>query len=71
MRSSPMTTPQTARPIQWLSWGDLNAFFGLFLDNLLNLVVVTGLLVTVFEFPAEFALTHMIRARRSACSSAT
>jgi adenine/guanine/hypoxanthine permease len=55
-----MTETNTTRRVQWLSWGDLNAFFGLFLDNLLNLVVVTGLLVGVFQFPAEFALTHMI-----------
>lgn len=44
----------------WYSWGDLNAFFGLVLDNLLNLVVLTGLLTQVFGFPAEFALRYMI-----------
>ena len=40
--------------------GDINAFFGLTLDNLLNLVVLTGILVGVFGFPVEFALTHMV-----------
>lgn len=46
--------------IKWIAWGDLNAFFGLMLDNLLNLVVLTGLLVGVFRFPQEFALERMI-----------
>ena len=35
--------------------GDVNAFFGLMLDNFANLLAV-GLLTTVFEFPTNFAL---------------
>ena len=46
--------------VEWIAWGDLNAFFGLMLDNLLNLVVLTTLLAGVFGFPLEFALTHMV-----------
>lgn len=43
----------------WFSAGDLNAFFGLLLDNLANLVVLTGILVG-FGMPAGFIFTHMI-----------
>jgi AGZA family xanthine/uracil permease-like MFS transporter len=40
--------------------GDLNAFFGLMLDNVTNLVLLTGILTGVFGFPREFIFTHMI-----------
>lgn len=42
------------------SSGDLNAFFGLMLDNVTNLVLLTGILVFGFGFPKEFIYTHMI-----------
>jgi len=45
---------------RWATWGDLNAFFSLFLDNILNLVVLSGLLSGVFGFPVEFVLTRMV-----------
>lgn len=44
----------------WLSLGDLNAFFALVLDNLVNLVMLGGLLTFGFGMPAEFVLTRMI-----------
>jgi len=44
----------------WATTGDLNAFFGLMLDNVANLVVLTGILSGVFGFPACFVFTHMI-----------
>ncbi|MDH5721250.1 MAG: hypothetical protein OEZ13_11655 [Spirochaetia bacterium] len=40
--------------------GDLNAFFALFLDNLVNLVILTGILAGVFGFPLEIIMTKMI-----------
>jgi len=40
--------------------GDINAFFALFVDNTVNLVILVGLLTGVFGYPVEFALTHMI-----------
>ncbi len=43
-----------------LGTGDVNAFFALFVDNTVNLVILVGLLVSVFGFPARFALTHMV-----------
>jgi len=43
-----------------VQWGDLNAFFGLMLDNITNLVILTGILVGVFGYPAEKIYTLMI-----------
>ena len=45
---------------QWARPGDLNAFFGLALDNLADLVLTVGLLATVFDYPAQFALGHLV-----------
>lgn len=51
-------TPRRNYP--WFVPGDLNAFFGLLLDNVANLVVLTSILAGVFGFPARFVFTHMI-----------
>ncbi|OWK37702.1 permease [Fimbriiglobus ruber] len=40
--------------------GDVNAFFGLVLDNVGNLILMASLLIGVFQFPAEFVLSRMI-----------
>ncbi|MBM4396727.1 MAG: MFS transporter [Deltaproteobacteria bacterium] len=40
--------------------GDLNAFFALLLDNVVNLVVLAGILAGAFGFPAEFVVTRMV-----------
>jgi adenine/guanine/hypoxanthine permease len=47
-------------PYQWAQPGDLNAFFGLMLDNVTNLVVLTGILVGVFGYPAGKVYSLMI-----------
>ena len=57
--------PSKKRPMKppsyrWAAAGDLNAFFGLAIDNLANLVLIVGLLAANFGFPADFALHHMI-----------
>jgi AGZA family xanthine/uracil permease-like MFS transporter len=44
----------------WYAAGDVNAFFGLAVDNLTNLVVLAGLLVGVFGFPADLVLYRII-----------
>jgi len=44
----------------WAQWGDLNAFFGLMLDNVTNLVILTGILVGVFGYPANSVHSLMI-----------
>jgi AGZA family xanthine/uracil permease-like MFS transporter len=45
---------------RWAQWGDLNAFCGLMLDNVTNLVILTGILVGVFGFPAGSVYRLMI-----------
>jgi adenine/guanine/hypoxanthine permease len=47
-------------PYRWASPGDLNAFFGLSIDNLAVLVLTVSLLATVFGYPAQFALSHLV-----------
>jgi len=38
----------------------VNAFFGLALDNLADLVLAVSLLATVFDYPVQFALSHFV-----------
>ena len=45
---------------RWATPGDINAFFGLTLDNLADLVLAVSLLVAVFGYPAQFALSHLV-----------
>lgn len=44
----------------WAARGDINAFFGLMLDNIGNMILMASLLVGVFKMPADFVLTRMI-----------
>jgi adenine/guanine/hypoxanthine permease len=44
----------------WATRGDINAFFGLMLDNLAVLTLMVGILAGKFGLPAEFALSHMV-----------
>ena len=55
----PEPSPQTAR-YQWATTGDINAFFGLVLDNIAGLFLILSLLVGIFGFPADFVVTRMI-----------
>ena len=45
---------------QWAAPGDVNAFFGLMLDNIADLLLTVGLLSAVFGFPTNFALQYMV-----------
>ena len=45
---------------RWYGPGDVNAFFGLAVDNLTNLVVLAGLLVGVFGFPSDLVLYRIV-----------
>ena len=45
---------------RWATPGDINAFFGLSLDNLADLVLAVSLLATVFDYPVQFALAHLV-----------
>ncbi len=40
--------------------GDVNAFFGLMLDNIGDMILMAVLLTGVFQFPRDFVLTKMI-----------
>jgi AGZA family xanthine/uracil permease-like MFS transporter len=56
-----MTEPSSSRSLsyRWAAPGDINAFFGLMLDNVVNLAVLAGILVFGFGFPAELVYTRM------------
>jgi AGZA family xanthine/uracil permease-like MFS transporter len=50
----------SSKKYRWAAPGDVNAFFGLMLDNIADLLLTVGLLAVAFEFPAEYALRNMI-----------
>lgn len=45
---------------QWAAPGDVNAFFGLMLDNIAGLVITVSMLHGIFQFPVDFTLRYMI-----------
>jgi len=45
---------------RWATLGDLDAFFGLMLDNVTILVLFSSILSGVFGFPLEFIFTKML-----------
>ncbi len=45
---------------EWATVGDVNAFFGLMLDNVANLLLTVSLLDLAFAFPTEVALRNMV-----------
>lgn len=51
--------PTPGQGIRWFTLGDVNAFFGLMLDNVVNLAVLAGILVGGFGFPADVVFTRM------------
>jgi AGZA family xanthine/uracil permease-like MFS transporter len=54
-------TPATSHTrYRWAAPGDINAFFGLMLDNIGGMILMASLLVGAFGMPAEFVLTKMI-----------
>src|SRR5215216_751748 len=56
-----MATTATPAPVRyaWAAPGDVNAFFGLMLDNVMNLVILAGILIFVFGFPEDLVYTRM------------
>ncbi len=52
------SAPETS--YEWATRGDINAFFGLMLDNIGCMILMAGLLVEGFGFPSDFVLTRMI-----------
>src|SRR5262249_54886683 len=61
---SPIVASQIDQPSRvayaWAVRGDINAFFGLMLDNLGGMILMAGLLVGVYGMPADFVLMRMI-----------
>jgi adenine/guanine/hypoxanthine permease len=55
-----MTSNQPTNRYIWGTSGDVNAFFGLMLDNVANLLMMVSILVGVFHFPETFILRYMI-----------
>lgn len=51
-----------AKPIRvpWIVASDLDGFFGLFIDNLVNLLIIAGTLMGLFKMPAEIVLGKVI-----------
>jgi len=49
-----------ATSARWYAAGDCNAFFGLALDNLTQLVILSSLLIGAFGFPADLVLRVMV-----------
>ena len=45
---------------KWHAPGDVNAFFGLMLDNIADLLLAVGLLSAIFGLPTNFALRYMV-----------
>ena len=45
---------------QWAAFGDVNAFFGLMLDNIAGLIMTVSMLASIFKFPVDFALRYMV-----------
>ncbi len=50
----------SSKRYHWAATGDVNAFFGLMLDNIAGLVLLVSLLAGVFKFPVTFAMAYMV-----------
>ena len=59
MATTPVSAPAPTG-YRWAARGDVNAFFGLMLDNLGDMILMASLLVTAFGMPSRFVLTKMI-----------
>ncbi|MFM9116682.1 MAG: permease, partial [Planctomycetota bacterium] len=55
-----MTETARSKTLEWAAPGDINAFFGLMLDNIAQLLLTVSLLSSVFGFPAKFALRYLV-----------
>lgn len=60
MRRAPAPGGARNQILRWHAPGDWNAFFGLALDNLTQLVILSSLLIGLFGFPADLVLRVMV-----------
>lgn len=58
--SNSASEPQAKGKYQWAALGDINAFFGLMLDNVAGLILIVSLLNMTAGFPVQFTLNYMI-----------
>jgi len=56
----PPQAPTPEARYRWFRPGDINAFFGLSLDNLADLTLTVSLLAAVFHYPLDFAFAHLV-----------
>jgi len=56
----PQAAMHEKKGYRWATSGDVNAFFGLMLDNIADLLLTVSLLSAVFAFPAKIALRYMV-----------
>src|SRR5262245_15822342 len=49
-----------APQVAWAAAGDVNAFFGLMLDNVADLLLMISLLTGAFAFPTDVAIRYMV-----------
>ncbi len=45
---------------KWAAPGDINAFFGLMLDNIAGLILAIAILHDSFQYPVDFAIRYMV-----------
>jgi AGZA family xanthine/uracil permease-like MFS transporter len=57
--STTLPPPLSKASYGWARRGDVNAFFGLMLDNVSDMILMAGMLI-LFGFPRDFVLTRMI-----------
>ena len=57
--TAPSGTGSSLGEYRWAAPGDINAFFGLILDNVVNLAILAGILVGAFGFPADIVYRKM------------
>ena len=53
---------QTGGTPRWWVAGDLNGFFGLFTNILLNVIVLTGLCIGLVQLPADLVYARILPA---------
>jgi AGZA family xanthine/uracil permease-like MFS transporter len=56
----PTEVKVSSKNLKWAAPGDVNAFFGLMLDNVAGLILMVGLLAGAFEFSSTFTLNYMV-----------
>src|SRR5881628_1844132 len=59
MTAATLSSSDNRGSYKWAAAGDINAFFGLMLDNVVNLAVLAGILVGGFGFPVSLVYTRM------------